>query len=451
MAGIRTSRCPAHGDSGRASCPCRAQLRKIGLSAVLPAPRFRFPGRRPCSLSSGIFSVLSDLLPIHEALTSGACLLLVLSKPRRRSDPQCTKVSIRPVEIQQRTQYQFTSHFADRVTHANFDEASAAGRAVELLCDEFEHAALFTPAADSVFRAQAGGGFRVRSSRPTRAAAPREHNRTKAYLLPEGIPCPFLIEMGVMSADGRVRAPLQHKFRQINRFLELVEDIVPALPTEGELRVVDFGCGKSYLTFALHHLLTVRHGRQVRLVGLDRKADVIRQCTDVARRLDCRGLEFREGEIGRHFETGSVDLAVSLHACDTATDDALARALEWNCAVILAVPCCQHELSEQLAMPPLAPLLRHGILRERFAALATDALRAQVLEIQGYATQIVEFIDMEHTAKNLLIRAVRRTQPDGHHAERLREYAACRHLLGIDSTCLERLLPPGALDGAPPL
>jgi len=251
----------------------------------------------------------------------------------------------------------------------------------------------------------------------------------------------------VMTADGRVKSSMTHKFRQINRFVELVNDIVPSFEPERELRVVDFGCGKSYLTFALHHLLTEIHGRTVRIIGLDRKADVIGHCAEIARRLGCRGLEFREGDITDHRENDPVDLAVALHACDTATDDALAQALRWKTRVILAVPCCHHELAKKIDGGDLAPLMRHGILHERFAALATDALRSLVLEICGYATQVVEFIDLEHTAKNILIRAVRRDQLDpAHRAARLAEYNGLKRLLGIETPYLERILGPAAFE-----
>jgi SAM-dependent methyltransferase len=244
-----------------------------------------------------------------------------------------------------------------------------------------------------------------------------------------------------MTPEGQVKSSMTHKFRQINRFLELVDDIVPALETGRTLRVVDFGCGKSYLTFALHYLLTEIHERAVRIVGLDRKPDVVRHCADLARRLDCAGLEFREGDIAGHHEAESVDLAVSLHACDTATDDALAQAIRWKSQVILAVPCCQHEFARLIEGRELAPLIGHGILRERFAAIATDALRSLVLEIEGYATQVVEFIDLEHTAKNILIRAVRRDHPDARQrAVRLEEYQALKRLLGIEAPALEQAL-----------
>lgn len=381
---------------------------------------------------------------ISNALASGECLLLVLSRKRRGPRDGFTKVSVRPVVVRKNAAYQFTFHFADRVTHENFEPGPAAKRAVRLLQKSFEDAALYTSTADYAIRAAEDSSFRCKAGPPTKAQAPAPaHNRSKEYLIPDGVPCPFLVEIGVMTPAGQVKSSMTHKFRQINRFLELVNDIVPSLATDGTLRVVDFGCGKSYLTFALHHLLTEIHGRTVEIVGLDKKADVVRHCADLAARLSCAGLEFREGDIAEHQESNPIDLAVSLHACDTATDAALAQAIRWKSRVILAVPCCQHEFAKEMKGHEIAPLIGHGILRERFAAIATDALRSLVLEIAGYATQVVEFIDMEHTAKNILIRAVKRQHADNRQrAVHLEEYRALKKLLGIDTPAIERAVSP---------
>ena len=219
---------------------------------------------------------------------------------------------------------------------------------------------------------------------PSRQAAPREHDRRKQYLLEEGTPVPFLVELGVMTPDGKVRKSRYDKFRQVNRFLELVDDVVPSLRPEGTLRVVDFGCGKSYLTFAIHHLLTELRGRSVEIVGLDLKEDVIATCASFAERSGAAGLRFERGDIASFEADEDVDLVVSLHACDTATDEALAQAVRWQADAILAVPCCQKEAYRQLESQLLAPLLRHGLAKERFAALVTDTLRAQLLELAGY-------------------------------------------------------------------
>ncbi len=385
---------------------------------------------------------LDGLQTISDSVSTGECLLLVLSRKKRGPRDGFTKVSIRPVVVRKNPAYQFTFHFADRVSHENLEPGPAAKRAVRLLEKSFADAALYTATANYAIRADGEGAFRCKAGPPTKAPSPAAtHNRSKDYLIPEGMPCPFLVEIGVMTPAGQVKSTMTHKFRQINRFLELVNDIVPALKTEGTLRVVDFGCGKSYLTFALHHLFTEIHGRTVEIVGLDKKRDVVRHCADLAERLDCAGLEFQEGDIALHREETPVDLAVSLHACDTATDAALAQAIRWKSRVILAVPCCQHEFAPQIEGREIAPLIAHGILRERFAAIATDALRALVLELAGYATQVVEFIDMEHTAKNILIRAVRRQQVDSHQrAKHIEEYRALKQLLGIETPALERTL-----------
>ncbi|MSR57987.1 MAG: SAM-dependent methyltransferase [Planctomycetaceae bacterium] len=387
----------------------------------------------------------SALDVIKHSFLGGTCRQLVLSQCRPGAAVEFSKVVVRPVTIRERDQWQFTYHHPRKVTHENCDARQAAALVTKLLHESFEQVALYTTEADYAIRARRDGSFAISAAAPTKAEKGAAHDRSKAYLIPEGTPCPFLAEIGVMTATGQVRKAMFHKFRQINRFLELVQDIVPSLPEGGELHVVDFGCGKSYLTFALHHLLTVIHARRVEIVGLDRQAEVIRTCSQLAGRLGCEGLSFREGDIAGFTPAGPVDLAVSLHACDTATDAALAQAVRWNCPVILAVPCCQHELAPAIRNELFAPLARHGLLHERFAALATDALRAALLEIHGYATQVVEFIDMEHTPKNVLIRAVRRSSMDESLcASRRAEYQQFRDALGLQTCFLEQALGTGS-------
>jgi len=273
----------------------------------------------------------------------------------------------------------------------------------------------------------------VRAKAPDQAggsakAVPQAHNRDKRYVLPEGEPVPFLISLGVMTPEGKIFKAKYDKFRQINRFLEMVADVAPELPKDKPLHIVDFGCGKSYLTFALYHYLAIKLELPVRIFGLDLKKDVIEACAKLAYELGWQDLTFAVGDISAFRERKSVDMVVTLHACDTATDAALLKGIEWGASVILSVPCCQHELFRQISQPVLQPLLKHGILKERFAALATDAIRANLLELAGYRAQLLEFIDLEHTPKNLLIRAVKdRGKPD---MERLRaEYERFRDFL----------------------
>ncbi|WP_127585482.1 class I SAM-dependent methyltransferase [Paenibacillus koleovorans] len=363
-------------------------------------------------MDTKLHPLLSDLIGSRK-LTQA-----VISQPKRRSPDGFTKVKIKPVQLKAGLQLQFEYHYAQKVTHENVAPEAAADKMTELLLEQgFKQGLVQTKEADYHILVNKKGEASVLRKNPTRAAAEIDvsHNRKKRYLLEEGTPVPFLVELGVMNAQGKVLAAKYDKFRQINRYLEMVDDVVDALRTEEAggrpLHIVDFGCGKSYLTFALYHYL--RHIREldVRIVGLDLKADVIAHCKQLAEKLGYgERLQFLVGDIAQYDGTGRVDMVVTLHACDTATDAALEKAVRWGADVILSVPCCQHELFAQLRGAALAPMLGHGIIRERFAALATDTIRASLLELLGYKTQILEFIDLEHTPKNLLIRAVRLQQ-----------------------------------------
>lgn len=254
------------------------------------------------------------------------------------------------------------------------------------------------------------------------APLPGSFRKEKNYILKEGTPHPFLVELGVMSREGKVIAAKYDKFRQINRFLEFIRDVLPdltrdvAFTDERPLRIVDFGCGKSYLTFALHYYLHDLEKIPVEILGLDLKEDVIKKCASLSEKLGCAGLHFQNGNASDFSSDENPDMIVTLHACDTATDFALSHAVRCNARVILSVPCCQHEINLQLEKNgrfpdenPFASLSRFGLIRERFSALATDVIRAEILEQSGYSVQVLEFIDMEHTPKNLLIRAVKKS------------------------------------------
>ncbi|MEG2086638.1 MAG: SAM-dependent methyltransferase, partial [Angelakisella sp.] len=231
-----------------------------------------------------------------------------------------------------------------------------------------------------------------------------QHNRTKNYILAQGEVIPPLVDMGIFTKDGQVVNSMYDKYRQINRFIELVDDAVCGLKPATPLTVIDFGCGKSYLTFVLYHYLTVLKGLAVRMIGLDLKEDVIANCNRTAARYGYDGLCFEQGDISGYQFDGRVDMVITLHACNTATDYALLHAVQWGAGMIFSVPCCQHELNGQMQSQRMALLTRYGIVKERTAALLTDAIRANLLECCGYKTQLLEFIEMEHTPKNILIR-----------------------------------------------
>lgn len=389
---------------------------------------------------------------LAQSLNNRTFQRLILSQQIQITRDNAEKVTVRPIELGGATTYQWTGRVGSREVHENLSADQFRQRAKAVFGEIYGDAHLYTREADYTLRKKPNGPLKVkRAPSSLSPQTPAEHNREKQYLIPAGTVCPFLVEVGVMQPDGKVRPTMYHKFRQINRYLEFVNDILPMLPAEGQLNVVDFGCGKSYLTFALHHLLTSIHGRVVSIVGLDLKEDVIEDCSQIAKRLKCEGLRFEVGRIesfdpsqlsvGDVGKECTVHLTVSLHACDTATDDALAAAIRWNSDAILAVPCCQHELHQMLDRNVLPSLTGYGILKERFASMATDALRARLLETRGYKTQILEFIEMEHTPKNLLLRAVRRKQPDPDgEAFRLSAYESLKSDLSIDSWHLERAL-----------
>lgn len=335
---------------------------------------------------------------------------LVLSNASKTAE--LSKVKVHPVVIGKKQQYQVEEYRGTQVFHTNCSETEVEAQVMgwleegcfkqaELLSVLFQRTILFSKKGKATVKCrkrQDGGG----------KVLPREHNRKKQYLLEEGVPVPFLVDLGVMTKEGAVVKAKYDKFRQINRFLEFVEDIVPSLPKNRELTILDFGCGKSYLTFALYHYLHTVKQYEIRIVGLDLKKDVIAHCNRLAALYGYEKLEFLCGDIADYTGMNSVDMVVTLHACDTATDYALYKAIRWGASVVLSVPCCQHEWNRQMECEPLEPFLRYGIVRERMSALMTDAFRANVMEACGYKTQLLEFIDMEHTPKNILLRAVKK-------------------------------------------
>lgn len=397
----------------------------------------------------------------------------VLSGPRRKDG--ASRVKIRPVELKGEIYYQASAFVGNQVLHSNYTREEVCEYLEKALDGSFSQLQVQGLELDGTILVSKKGKVTIRTKQKAdtqktglkgegdrkngskgedsrkndtngedgwrtgeRPARILSHNRVKQYILKEGIPVPFLVDLGVMTAGGKIVASRYDKFRQINRFLEYIEDILPQLPRDREITILDFGCGKSYLTFAMYYYLRELRGYDVNIIGLDLKTDVIRKCSHLAETYGYEKLHFYQGDIADYEGVSSVDMVVTLHACDTATDYALAKAVEWGAEVILSVPCCQHELNRQIRNEMLSPVLHYGILKERMAALMTDGIRAQLLEEQGYDTQILEFIDMEHIPKNLLIRAVRKEKVRHAHTPALEDMMRKLHV----SPTLAALLKP---------
>ena len=431
---------------------------------------------------------LSAELFVGNALQSG-----ILNAPRTRLPEGVLKVEINPVLLKNERKYQFAYHQQRKVTHRNLNAMEAQAELATLLTTQFKQATFHTQTGAVHLTLNKRNELAVRREKEKRRKGEEEnqgtgdrgqgteeiqlsienqksatdssfilrpssfpHDRPKNHILPEGEVVPFLVALGVMSADGKVVAAKRDKFRQINRFLEMVADVSELLlerarlRPEQLLRIVDFGCGKGYLTFALYHYLRNLRGLNISLLGVDLKQDVLEHLTKLATELEYTGLSFIVSDIksvtlpttNRASTRGlqpptTIDMVVALHACDTATDDALAKAIGWNAQVILAAPCCQHELFSKIHNDALQPMLRHGIIRERLNALITDTLRAELLAARGYQVQMLEFVDAEHTPKNLLIRAVRRNDGENGANNAARQqtaqdsYAAFRDFWGV--------------------
>lgn len=357
---------------------------------------------------------MSDLQSLFTDCLNETLIRVILSNPSSKDG--VIKICARPVLKNKSLLFQIEEYTKTQVFHKNLTAGDAGSYLTGKLSSDtssqtasFKNALVETQSFTANVLVSKKGTITIKKKMNASAKQPKislSHNRKKKYILEEGIPVPFLIDLGVMTQNGNIVNAHYDKFRQINRFLEYIEDILPSLPTDRELRILDFGCGKSYLTFAIYYYLKVLKGYPVRITGLDLKEDVIRHCNELTVKYGYDKLEFLCGDIAYYDGCSQVDMVVTLHACDTATDYALAKAVGWGAKVILSVPCCQHELNKQMKNELLSPVLHYGILKERMAALMTDGLRAQILEANGYRTQILEFIDMAHTPKNLLIRAV---------------------------------------------
>lgn len=355
-----------------------------------------------------------DITQLLDICISDKLIDMVISGQKNKSEDKAVKVRIRPVILKNEIEYQVSEFVGRKVLHSNHSAADVKKKIIDYMTEDFKQAQInMTDAAATILSSKSKTlTCKYKKAGQLKAQRDLSHNRTKKYIIQEGKPVAFMIDLGVMGQDGKIIRTRYDKFRQINRFLEYIEDILPKLDKQRELTIIDFGCGKSYLTFAMYYYLKELKGYNIRIIGLDLKADVIEHCNELRTRYGYDKLDFYVGDIATYKDVDKVDMVVTLHACDTATDYALAKAVKWGAEVILSVPCCQHEANRTIKSDILSPVMEYGILKERMAAIVTDAARAKLLTANGYDTQILEFIDMEHTPKNLLIRAVKGGKED---------------------------------------
>ncbi len=350
-------------------------------------------------------------LLVEKLFLDSKVMRLIFSNPYKKEKDGLIKVTVSPFESNDEIKYQFTYHFENRVAHSNLNVNDSMDEVVALITNIFKQVLVNTDEKEYHILSNKSGKINIVERNMTTAHKEMKltHNREKQYIIKDNTVVPFLVELGVMNLQGKVLNEKYDKFKQINRFIEFVQDIISEFDKNKTINIIDFGCGKSYLTFAIHYYLTEVLNYKVNIVGLDLKKDVINKCNQIVSKYRMKGIRFQVGDIKDYKET-KVDMVVTLHACDIATDYALYNAIKWDAKVILSVPCCQHELNNQIKTDTLSALTEYGIVKERISALMTDVTRAKLLELNGYKTQLLEFIDMEHTPKNILIRAVKRNK-----------------------------------------
>ncbi|WP_305768612.1 class I SAM-dependent methyltransferase [Candidatus Epulonipiscium viviparus] len=366
---------------------------------------------------------------LEKLLSENILIAGVYSNPRKKNI--AGKLTIRPIVIQNRALFQVEALRDNKAYHQNLDEAELLEFMLET-CRDYKQIQLYTAANDFTILVNKKGDLAIKRSDATKKVEMNKlHNKEKNYILNPNTSAEFFISLGIMDENGRVKPSKYDKFKQINKYIEIVANVIDELKLDF-YRIVDFGCGKSYLTFALYHFLTQIRKKEVEIIGLDLKADVIEFCDQLAKKLNYDNLKFQVGDIGKYTSDKAIDIVISLHACNTATDFAIDKGIRWKAKAILAVPCCHHEAYTQIENAQLNGILKHGILKEKIASLVTDGLRATLLEAFSYKVAVIEFIDSSHTPKNILIKAI--LLDAGFNSKVFEEYQQIADMLGLNLT-----------------
>lgn len=374
-------------------------------------------------------------------LEGGAFIRAVFSGEQKGASVPWMKVVVRPVELKGQVHWQF-SYFDEKkdITKNHLDEA--ASKVDELLALPFRNIFVESSAGNLQVNFTKKGKPLVSRSKPSHAPTDLSHDRHKDRLLNEDNAAPFLKAVGILTQDGRIRADMQRKYKQVNEFLRLVDETASFSAWAGSpIRIVDFGCGSGHLTFAMYYYLREVLGLDAHVTGVDLKSELMSQLQAKSETLGWERIKFQTGAIADYETDVPPDVVIALHACDTATDDALAKGIQWNSRVIVCAPCCQHQLQAQMAkveLPDsLASVFQDGIFFERMGDILTDTFRATILRIMGYRTDVTQFVPIEHTAKNLMIRAVKTSQAGNE--KWVEQYRKLKSFWGV-TPYLERLL-----------
>jgi hypothetical protein len=376
---------------------------------------------------------------LQQNLDSHALVKIVLGK-NRRPDRELIRVSARPLRVREQECLSFLYTYRTRDVTVNESLPAGIGKIRDLLADSFQHAHLFTATRDAQLILSKKGKGVLRAGKPSHAEAPSQgHDREKERFLK--LDLPFWVDLGITNEQRQLLPSMSRKWKQINKFIEVFDHAFESsgLQDKSPIRVVDFGCGKGYLTFAVHAHLRNHRGIAAHVTGVELREDLVRLCNQTAQKWKLDGLAFEAGDI-QSCAPPAMEIMIALHACDTATDQALYKGIRAGASILLCSPCCHKQIRPQMQSPPLLrPVLRHGIHLDQEAEMVTDSLRALLLEAEGYATQVVEFISLEHTGKNKMILAVKRPHPSARKVA-LAQFRELKEFYGIREHCLETLL-----------
>jgi SAM-dependent methyltransferase len=368
-----------------------------------------------------------EFLEIIKKLVGNDEIISAVISNKINKEKDYKKIDLKPFLKDGEIYYQIAYVYDKKTIHENIDKSSFIEK-TSILFSDFKQMIVFSTNSDYQFLRNKKG-IKVLKNKPSKKKYNLLHNRKKKYVIPEGKPCNFLEILGLMDKNGNVYKNKYDKFKQINKYLEFIRDVESELRVKKKVRIVDFGSGKAYLTFALYYYITEIMGLEAEITGIDLKEDVVKFCNQTSKELGYKNLKFLSGDIRTFNQFENIDMIVALHACDIATDMAIAQGIKWKSRIIMVVPCCQHELFNQIENKIMMPILKHGILKERFASIVTDAARGVLLESEGYLVQFAEFVNIENTPKNILIRAVYR---DKENKEIYEEYFKFKKALNIN-------------------